>query len=546
MKDISAVVGADGLDRGPRRSAPVADPMLPSLYGREARGSSRPTRPQPIRLPRLMPFVAAISVTGLCTVVALVVREHVDLIVVAMIYMLGATLTALRLGQAPAFLASTANIVAFDFFFVPPLFSFAVADPRYSLTFAVMFTVATVIATRVSAMRQHAAAAAARERRTAELYAMSRKLGATSAAEVMVEVAEQHIGEVSSTSAVILVCDPNGTLRPRQSATRDHPDMSVCQWVVEHRQRAGLDSEHFSNEHAVYLPLVSAHGIRGVLVVRPSAARPRLLREHASLIEALAAQLSAALERARLAVAAETARVAAERAALRNTLLASISHDLRTPLSAIAGAGSMVADEDFPLDAHRRTTLGRLIVDKVRDMTQQLSNVLDLLRYEGGDAELKCSWQALPDLVGVALAQSEGRLTDWRVFVNMPADLPLVFVDESMIVRMLSNLIDNCMKYTPPETRITIEARLEGSAVIVIVEDDGPGLPPGDPERLFAKFERGAVESNIAGVGLGLAICRVVARLNGGDIRAERVTAGGARFEVSLPLRVATADLPGA
>jgi len=113
-------------------------------------------------------------------------------------------------------------------------------------------------------------------------------------------------------------------------------------------------------------------------------------------------------------------------------------------------------------------------------------------------------------------------------------------------VRMLSNLIDNCMKYTPPETRITIEARLEGSAVIVIVEDDGPGLPPGDPERLFAKFERGAVESSIAGVGLGLAICRVVARLNGGDIRAERVTAGGARFEVSLPLRVATADLPGA
>ena len=546
MKSITALLQPGQFD-GPTRGA-VPGPGRATAdkpVGHSSIGDGWPRGVRSSRLRQLMPFATALATTGLCTLAALVIRDHVDLIVPAMIYMLGATLTALRFGPAAAVVASTANIAAFDFFFVPPRFSFAVSDPSYSITFAVMFTVATVIATRVSAVRQQTAAAAARERRTSELYAMSRKLGATSSAEVMVELAEKHISEVSASAAVVLVCDPTGRLRPRPAISPGHPDMAICEWVVQHRQRAGLGSASFQNERATYLPLLSVHGVRGVLVVRPPESRIGFLRDSASLIEAFAAQLSAALERARLALAAETARISAERVTLRNTLLASISHDLRTPLSAIAGAGSMVADEGFPLDGRRRSTLGRLIVDKARDMTELLCNVLDLLRYESDDAELKREWHAVAELVGVALAQHEGRLTNWRVFVSVPSDLPMVLVDESMIVRTLGNLIDNCTKHTPPDTSITIEARVRAGVVAISVEDDGPGLPPGDPDRLFGKFERGAVESNIAGVGLGLAICRVVARLHGGDISAERAQSGGARFEMSLPLRTARDERPG-
>jgi two-component system sensor histidine kinase KdpD len=250
----------------------------------------------------------------------------------------------------------------------------------------------------------------------------------------------------------------------------------------------------------------------------------------------MAGQLALALERVRLADLAESARLTAERAALRNTLLASISHDLRTPLSAIAGAGSMMAHDSFPLDSHRRITLGRLIEDKARDMTELLSNVLELMRLETGPAAIKREWHLFEDLVGQTLRQNEGRLSRWRVFVELPPDLPMLYVEASLIVQVLNNLVENCTKYTPEQTRIVIAADARDSVVVISVEDDGPGFGSTDPERLFDKFERGRAESNVVGAGLGLAICRAVARLHGGDIRATHAAAGGARFEIILPV----------
>jgi two-component system sensor histidine kinase KdpD len=220
---------------------------------------------------------------------------------------------------------------------------------------------------------------------------------------------------------------------------------------------------------------------------------------------------------------------------LRNTLLASISHDLRTPLSAIAGAGSMMAHEDFPLDLHRRTTLGRLIEDKARDMTELLSNVLELMRLETAPSVVKGDWQALDDMVGQMLRQMESRLDGRQIRTDIPADTPAVFVEARLIVQLLTNLVENCIKYTPPQTLITVAASSTEDAVIISVEDNGPGFPLQNPERLFDKFERGRVEDNKGGVGLGLAICRAIARLHRGEIRGMRGAAGGARVEVSLP-----------
>jgi two-component system sensor histidine kinase KdpD len=212
---------------------------------------------------------------------------------------------------------------------------------------------------------------------------------------------------------------------------------------------------------------------------------------------------------------------------------------LRTPLSAIAGAGSLIAQPEYGLNVDRRTTLGNLIERKARDMSQLLTNVLELVQMEFGGRVLRSDWHAVDDLVALALRASESRLAQRRIAVNLPPQLPLILVEPTLIVQILSNLLENAAKYTPPGTTVTIcaGAREDGiKGIVISVADDGPGLPPGDPEDLFEKFQRGRSESNIVGVGLGLAICRAAARLHGGDIRASNSPGGGARFEISLPV----------
>jgi two-component system sensor histidine kinase KdpD len=217
-------------------------------------------------------------------------------------------------------------------------------------------------------------------------------------------------------------------------------------------------------------------------------------------------------------------------------LLASISHDLRGPLSAIAGAGSLVAQLQEPLDRHRHRTLGRLIEEKARDMSGLLANVLQLMRLETSNTLPSRDWQVLEELVGTAIRNNEHRLDRWRVITGIPSSFPLIWVDGQLIVQLISNLLENASKYTPPGTTIEISASVaDEHEVLLAIQDDGPGFGARSPEGLFEKFERGQRESPVSGVGLGLAICRAIARLNGGDIHAMNRASRGARFEILLP-----------
>ena len=480
-------------------------------------------------------YGAALVLTCLCTLIGWPMASRFELIDIVMVYLLGTTLAALRIGRGPALLTSIANIAAFDYFFVPPRFTLAVADPHYLVTFGVMLGVALIIADLVSAVRLQTVATADREGRTAALYAMTRELAITRDAAAMAVIAKRHIADATRCAVVVLGCDNSGTLQPFAAAP-ESLNPRICEWVMRHQQRAGLGAEAFGDEPCIYLPLIGSKEAQGVLVVGPPSPGSTLLAEQNRLLENLASQLAQGLERVRLGEQAEAAHLSAERAALRNTLLASISHDLRTPLAAIAGAGSMISQDTFPLDGERRTTLGRLIEEKARDMTELLSNVLDLARLETGPGSLKCEWHSLEDLIGLTLRRNADRLIGWTVDIDLPGDFPLLLVEGVSIVQLLSNLVDNCTKYAIGGMRLIIAARLMDEFVAINVEDNGSGLPAGDPERLFDKFERGANETNVAGVGLGLAICRAVARLHGGDIRALRVASGGARFEIFLPL----------
>jgi two-component system sensor histidine kinase KdpD len=260
-----------------------------------------------------------------------------------------------------------------------------------------------------------------------------------------------------------------------------------------------------------------------------------LLPEQHHLLETFAGQIGLALERARLAESAEESNLARERESLRNTLLASISHDLRTPLAVIAGAGGALAERGALLDEATRVSLARSIEAKATEMSGLVSNVLDLMRFESGRIITRRDWQSLDDLVAMALQSLEERLTEHPVELRIPHDLPHVFVDATLSVQVFSNLFDNIAKYTPAGTQVVVSAIADGPLVRVTVDDDGPGLPPGDPARLFDKFQRGSQEGTAVGVGLGLAICKAIVSAHGGDIVASRREGGGARFELTLP-----------
>lgn len=480
-----------------------------------------------------------LTTTLACSAVALPLYPHFELSNLVMVYFLGVTVAGLKFGRGPAVMTAILNVGAFDFFFVPPRFSFAIADVQYLVTFGVMLIVALVIANLVASVRQQTRVAGARERRTASLYAMSRELAATRGISGMAHVAVRHVAEVFHCHAVVLLPDAEGKLGYPRDPPLDKSflsaDLAIAQWVVDHGRQAGLGTDTLPAASGLYLPLGDARQHLGVLAVLPANQRRVLLPEQRHLLETFAGQIGLGLERARLAETAEAAGLAAERESLRNTLLASISHDLRTPLAVMAGAGSALAEHGAQLDEVTRLKLARSIETKAREMSELVSNVLDLTRFESGHVLLRRDWQAVEDLVGTALRLVQAKLAEHVLDVRLPPELPLIHVDAALIVQALANLLDNASKYTPPGTHVWVSATVDGQFVQVSIEDNGPGLPPGDPARLFEKFQRGNEEGSIVGVGLGLAICKAIVRAHGGQIRAHSRSGGGAAFELTLP-----------
>jgi two-component system, OmpR family, sensor histidine kinase KdpD len=507
------------------------------------RESSAPDRRDAVRSGpaeiRWQRYWAALAISGCCTAVAALMYPYFALTNLAMVYLLGATVAALRLGRGPASLAAVANVVALDFCFVPPRFTFAVSNLEYLLTFAVMLVLALVIANLVANVRAQTRVAGARERRTSLLYAMSRELAATRSFDNLARVAVKHVAETFSGRAALLLPDSQGRLQLEQglglAACLEGADLSVGQWVFDHGRPAGLGTDTLPAAPAQYLPLTATHQTVGVLAVQPTQRRRLLLPEQRHLLETFAGQIALAIERAQRADQAEAARVAVETETLRNTLLASISHDLRTPLATIMEASRALNDPKMNSDAETRARLARSIETTAQEISELISNVLDLMSFQFGEVHLKRDWHTVDALVAAALARLEGRLVKHPVEVALPTDLPQVNVDSGLVTRVLVNLLENGIKHTPPATRMTISAGIEGDFVRIVIDDTGPGLPPGPPERLFAKFQRGHDEADVGGAGLGLAICKAIVDAHGGHISAMQRPGGGARFVFTLP-----------
>ena len=487
-------------------------------------------------------YLASATVVVLSAIVAWFFFGRSQLADVVMVFLLGVVLVSMRFGYGPSFLAAVFSVVAFDFFFVPPYFSFAVTDLSHFVTFAVMFLVAVVISHLTNRIRDQADSARGRERRTASLYALSRELGVATSRPALLLAATRHVQEVFSVRVAVLLPRANGELEivhadPGTLAVGDK-DLGVAEWVWNHLRAAGAGTDTLPLSRALFVPLQGLRGRVGVLALYPSPESRLDDPDERQLLHTIAGLVGSALERTELAEEARRASLRIETEQLRNALLSSVSHDLRTPLGVVTGATSALLDEDAPVSDSSRRELLQTVHEEALRLNRLVRNLLDMTRLEAGALKVQKDLQPLEEVVGSALDRMETHLRGRLVRATIPADLPLVAFDAILIEQVLINLLENATKYSPAGTEIDVSARARDAEVEVDVSDRGRGVAEQDAERVFDKFYR-VREGEGGGVGLGLTICRGIVNAHGGRIWVDERPGGGSVFRFTLPLDAA-------
>jgi two-component system sensor histidine kinase KdpD len=459
---------------------------------------------------------------------------------VLMVYLLAVLWVATRHGRGAAAAASVLAVAAFDLCFVEPYLTFAVTDQQYVVTFGVMLATALTISTLTHRVRRQADAARDRELRTRTLLALSRELAAARTAEQVVASAVRHSRDVLGGDAAVWLPDADRGVRlvgPAAAAGRlaGPKEAGVAQWAFDHGQVVGRGTGTLPAAAGTYLPMAGSRGVAGVLGLTGESA-DGLSADHRETADAFAAQAAVAVERAVLAEEARQAWERVEAEFLRNTLLSGVSHELRTPLAAITGASTTLAEAGDALPPADRAAMLDTVVAEAARMERLVVNLLDMTRLESGGLALRREWVPVAEVIGSALRHMDNRLRGRPVRLDLPADLPLVRVDEVAVEQVLANLLDNAVEYTPPGSPIDVTASAAGDEVTVEVADRGPGLPAGAGQRVFEKFFRAAPVGQRRGIGLGLAIVRGIVEAHGGRAEAADRPGGGATFRVRLPV----------
>jgi len=489
---------------------------------------------------RWQPYGQSALAVFACTGIALVLQPWFERANLVMLYLLGVMWVAVSLGRGPAVVASFLSVVAFDFFIVPPLYTFAVSDTQYLVTFAVMLLASILIGTLAARLQAQVKAARVDEHRSDALARLSGELVALHDRNRILAVLLRHLEDVFESRGVVLLPDARGRLDvaagdPALLGAGAH-ERGVAQWAFDNGQAAGLGTATLPGSRCLHLPLRGSQRELGVIALEPRDIRSLMAPDSFRLLRAFGNQAALALERSALAEQAERARVQSETERLRSGLLSSVSHDLRTPLAVITGAASTLLEDEDRLDAAAQREMLRSIADEAARLNRLVSNLLAMTRLEAGALEVKRSWHSLEEVVGAALHRLEPLLGGRPLRVGLPVQLPLVAVDEVLLEQVVYNLLENAVKHAPSSTPIEIEARVRDHEVELSVADRGPGLVPGSEEQVFEKFYRGDASRRAGGVGLGLAICRGIVEAHGGRLRAANRPDGGAAFSFTLPL----------
>lgn len=462
--------------------------------------------------PDITPYLIGMVMTGIALVTGLLLDQFLDVRSIALVFVVGVLGVAVTLGLWPALFASVLSAFAYNFFFLSPLYTLSIADPESVVALVFFLFVSFIASNLASRVQRQAAAARQRARMTEDLYLFSKKLAGTGSLDDVLWATAFQIASMLKVRVVILLPEGNSiTVRGGYPPddTLDDADIAAAHWTWEHDLPAGRGANTLPGAKRLYLPLKTARTSVGVIGLDNDRMGPILTPEQQRLFEALADQAAIAIERVQLVGDVERAKLAAEADKLRSALLTSISHDLKTPLAAILGAATTLRDYSGSLPDTDRSDLVATVVDQSERLNRFIANLLDMTRIEAGAMKPNLSLHYVGDLVGAALNRAAKILVHHQVNIAVPADLPMVQLDAVLFEQVLFNLFDNAAKYAPENTPITIKAHAAPSRITLEISDRGPGIPPGDLERVFDTFYRVRKGDHVqAGTGLGLSIAR--------------------------------------
>ncbi|MFT3957280.1 MAG: ATP-binding protein [Piscinibacter sp.] len=451
-------------------------------------------------------------------------------------------------------LAGAVLVAAIDWHLVPPYGSFSVGDGRHVLLLAALLLLDTIVAVLLFALRREAGRARGHAERAERLLHWGETLRDAEDPLAHAGTLQGHLTAASGDAVALLLLrdalpptdDDAAVLRIGTPADDEWTGLWLC---LRRGEPLGPGTSHHAGQPDWYLPLRGRGQCLGAAVLRGRGLRAdEPLRQH---LQALCDPMGLALQRARSLRDEQRARDAAQTQAVRNALLAAISHDYRTPLATIMGAASSLESQGARLDAAQRERLARSIVDEATRLARLTDNTLQLARLDAPEVALRCDWESAEEIVGSVLAHVRRHDVARRVRARLEPGLPLLWCDALLLAQLLDNLVDNALKYSPAEAPVELLVQRQGEQLVLAVRDRGPGVAPAWRERIFEVFQRGehrpaAAEpgSAPAGAGVGLAVCRAIARAHGGELRLRPRGRGGASFECVLPLRTPPAP-PG-
>lgn len=481
-------------------------------------------------------YATALGICALTTLLTLPLLGLIDLANIVLLFVLAVVLVAARLGRGPAVLSSFTAVACFDFFFVPPRFSFTVAHAQYLITFAVMLLVSLIVSHLTDAYRRKAFEAERRAGESALLHQLAGALLGALTVEQVAERLDEVCGRLLAAGTTLFIAADDGKLEQVSAGNRhvDIGELTTARVVFSNPQATHLNTDLRDGMVTVLQPLDGTTRRRGVLALHfrsDEAARDQ------TLLSAMAAVVTTAIERIHFVEVAHASTLDMQTERLRSSILSALSHDLRTPLTVLYGLADALACSGR-LDADQQATAATLR-DQSHRMHRMVDNLLDMARLRSGRIVLRRDWQSIPELVGANVRAMAPWLDPGRLRFDWPADLPLVELDAVLMERVFCNLLENAIKYSPPDATVDIGARLcaqtAGTTLQLWFDNPGPGFPPDKVDRVFDLFERGPTESPVPGVGVGLAVCRAIVDAHRGSITALN-TAHGARVLIELPI----------
>jgi len=489
---------------------------------------------------------SALAYTACSVALAWLLFAPPDLSAEALLLILGVVVTALRCGRWPSLLASLLSALAFNFLFIEPRHTFSVTEPSYLFAFGAMVLVGLTLSSLVAEVRERAEAAREREAEGTALHSLTRELADAQTVEEIGRITLAHVRDLVRADLAMLVAARGGVLDigslvgvVGDTDWLGQDEFAVARWCHDHGKAAGTGTRNLPGTRALFLPLLSRRGKEAVVGVHLGPGRAPLTPKQRLLFDTFLEQAALAFERVALAEERQRARQEAENERLRSTLLASVSHDLRTPLTTITGAASSLVDAAAQHSEATRHELAASILGQANRLNDLIANLMFATRLESGNVQLRREWTSVEEVVGTALRRAP--LRQHRVAVDIAARLPLVDADPVLLEQAVYNLLENAARHTPEGTLVEVRAWTQDAAIVIEVADEGPGIRPAEQSRLFRRFERG---SGSAGMGLGLAISEGIVKAHGGRAWAEPGRRRGAAFRLMLPLPPAQPRVP--